>query len=314
MPRKVFARALHPLSRYLLALLMAVSGILAGCNDGYDTPATTATPTALISAETLKGWIDAGKVNGAGYDRVVVLDVNSMANYGAGHVPGSQFLESADIYQVRREGPANDVNMVPDGTRMTALLRKYGIDGRTTVVFTGGSAAGSASNYLAVTRAYFTFRYWGFPKERLKLLDGINAAWSAAYGLGTASAPAVTPSTYSVAGNRVLNSQLRLSLSEMISAAEGNKPNAVVVDFRSGEADNSYAGQRGKTGGIFTSLSGTAAVSDFVVFEGHIRGARAMNYTTLFDAANSYRFKPETDLIALLAAVGVNSATTALVH
>jgi 3-mercaptopyruvate sulfurtransferase SseA len=100
----------------------------------------------------------------------------------------------------------------------------------------------------------------------------------------------------------------------MISAAEGNKPNAVIVDFRSGEADNSFAGQRGRTAGIFTSLTGTVAISDSVVFEGHIKGARAVNYTTMFDAANNFRFKPETDLIALLATVGINSSTTALVH
>jgi 3-mercaptopyruvate sulfurtransferase SseA len=262
----------------------------------------------------LKGWIDAGKVNGTGYDRVVILDVNSIANYSAGHVPGAQFVDSNDIYQIRREGPASDINMVPDGTRMNALVRKYGIDGKTTIVFTGGSGAGSASNYLAVTRAYWTFRYWGFAKERLKLLDGINTAWNAAYGLSTAPAPSITPSTYSVAGNRVLRANLRASLSEMISAAEGNMPNSAIVDFRSGEADNSYAGQRGKTAGIFTSLTGTTAISDFVVFEGHIRGARAMNYTTLFDAANNYRFKPETDLIGLLASVGISSSTTALVH
>jgi 3-mercaptopyruvate sulfurtransferase SseA len=314
MPRKVFERSPHPLFLYLLLLSLAVSGILGGCSDSYDTPATTSTPTALISAETLKGWIDAGKVNGTGYDRVVVLDVNSIGNYSTGHVPGAQFVDSGDIYLFRREGPATDVNMVLDGNRMNALIRKYGIDSNTTIVFTGGSGAGSAGNYLQVTRAYFTFRYWGFPKERLKLLDGINAAWSAAYGLSTAAAPTVTPSTYSVASNRVLRSNLRASLSEMISAAEGNKPNGVIVDFRSGEADNSFAGQRGKTAGIFTSLTGTVAVSDFVVFEGHVKGARAMNYTTMFDAANNFRFKPETDLIALLAAVGINSSTTALVH
>jgi 3-mercaptopyruvate sulfurtransferase SseA len=204
--------------------------------------------------------------------------------------------------------------MVIDGTRMNTLVRKYGIDGKTTVVFTGGTGTGSAGNYLNVTRAYWTFRYWGFPKERLKLLDGINTAWQVAYGLSTGPAPAVAPSTYSVTSNRVLRADLRASLSEMISTADGYRPNSVTVDFRSGEADNSFAGQRGKTGGIFTSLSGTTSVSDFVVFEGHIKGARAMNYVTLFDAANNYRLKSTADLITLLAAVGINGSATALVH
>ena len=303
-----------PLIRYLLVVTV-LSALAGACTtNDYQTPATTSTPTALITPETLKGWIDAGKVNSTGYDRVVVLDVNSLTNYSAGHVPGAQFLDSADIYQNRREGPATDVNMVPDGAHMNALVRKYGIDGRTTVVLTGGSGTGSAGNYLSVTRTYWTFRYWGFPKERLKLLDGINTAWKAAYGLSTAAAPAVMPSTYSVTSNRVLRSDLRASLAEMISAADGQRPNTVIVDFRSGEADNSYAGQRGKTGGIFTSLSGTASISDFVTFEGHIRGAHAMNYTDFFDTTNNYRFKSTSDLITMLAAVGINSAVTALVH
>ena len=299
-----------PLIRYLLVLsVLALAAGSCTTND-YQTPATTSTPTALISPETLKGWIDAGKVNGTGYDRVVVLDVNSLTNYSAGHVPGAQFVDSADIYQNRREGPATDVNMVIDGTRMNTLVRKYGIDGKTTVVFTGGSGTGSAGNYLNVTRAYWTFRYWGFPKERLKLLDGINTAWQVAYGLSTAAAPAVVPSTYSVTSNRVLRADLRASLSEMISAADGYRPNTVTVDFRSGEADNSFAGQRGKTGGVFPLSGGT----DFVVFEGHIRGARAMNYVDLFDSANNYRLKSTADLITLLAAVGINGSVTALVH
>jgi 3-mercaptopyruvate sulfurtransferase SseA len=298
----------------MLLFIMAASWLLGACSSTYQTAATTSTTTALISAETLKGWIDDGKVNGTGYDRVVILDVNTPANYTAGHVPGAHFVNSADIYQIRREGPANDVNMVLDGSRMNALVRKYGIDSRTTIVFTGGSATGSAGNYLPATRAYWMFRYWGFARERLKLLDGINTAWSATYGLSTTPAPAITPSTYSVTSNRVLRSDLRASLSEMINAAEGKRPNALVVDFRSGEADNSYGGQRGKTGGIFTSMTGTVSVSDFVVFEGHIRGARAMNYTNFFDAADNFRLKPEADLVTMLAAVGINSTVTALVH
>jgi len=303
-----------PLIRYLLVLsVLALAAGSCTTND-YQTPATTSTPTALITPETLKSWIDAGKVNGTGYDRVVVLDVNSLANYSAGHVPGAQFLDSVDIYQNRREGPATDVNMVLDGTRMNTLVRKYGIDGKTTIVFTGGTGTGSASNYLAVTRAYWMFRYWGFAKERLKLLDGINTSWKAAYGLVTVAAPAAAPSTFSVTSNRVLRADLRASLAEMISAADGYKPNTLTVDFRSGEADNSYAGQRGKTGGIFTSFTGTTSVSDFVVFEGHIRGARAMNYVDLFDSANNFRLKSTADLITLLAAVGINGSQTTLVH
>lgn len=317
MARNVIARKMVPLILLLFLLALAATQLIGGCSDAYDTPSTTATPTALISAETLKDWIDAGKVNGVGVDRVVILDINSIGNYTAGHIPGARFVDSAEIYQTRREGPANDANEVLDGTHMNAFIRKYGIDDKTTMVFTAGTATttGMPGSYLAVTRTYWMFRYWGFAKERLKVLDGINAAWSATYGLATAPPPAVSPSTYSVTSNRVLRADLRTSLSELIDAAEGNRPNSQVVDFRSGESNNSFAGQRGKTAGLFTALSGTVSLSDAVVFEGHVKGARAMDYTTMFDSANGYRFKSASELVTMLTdSAGLNSTMTALVH
>jgi hypothetical protein len=41
----------------------------------------------------------------------------------------------------------------------------------------------------------------------------------------------------------------------VIDVADGKIPNVATVDFRSGETDNSYAGQRGKTAGVFGNVS-----------------------------------------------------------
>jgi 3-mercaptopyruvate sulfurtransferase SseA len=297
------------LASYLLLLTLAVVWSLGACSSSdYQTPHSTTTPSALIAPETLKAWSDEGLVNGTGYDRVVILDVNSISGYGAGHIPGAHFVNSADISQNRREGPATDVSMVLDGAHMNALIQKYGINNRTTIVFTGGTSAASAGSYLSVTRAYWTFRYWGFSRERLKLVDGINAAWAAAYGLTTTAPPSAALSAYTVASNRIVRTDLRASLAEVIDVADGKIPNVATVDFRSGETDNSYAGQRGKTAGVF------GTVSDFVVFEGRIKGARAMAYTNMFDAANTFRFKSPEALTSLLTGVGINSGLLALVH
>lgn len=289
--------------------LFSLSLVLHGCGGGgYDAPATTRTTSAAISPETLNEWIASGRVNGTGYDRVLILDVNSQSNYSAGHIPGAQFLDSADIYQIRNEGVAADVNMVPDGSHMDALIQKYGIDRNTTIVFTGGGSdpKGTPGAMLQATRAYWTFRYWGFPKERLKVVDGINPAWSAAFGLSTAPSPPITPSTYSVRNNGILQAGLRASLGEMISLVDNGAPGAVLIDGRG--AGGSYAGTPGSTAGVF------APTGDFVAFEGHIKGAKALGYTTLFDSANGNRFLPPDQLAAKFAAIGLDRSKTAYVH
>lgn len=289
--------------------LFSLSLVLHGCGGGgYDAPATTRTTSAAISPETLNEWIASGRVNGTGYDRVLILDVNSQANYSAGHIPGAQFLDSADIYQIRNEGVAADVNMVPDGSHMDALVQKYGIDRNTTIVFTGGGSdpKGTPGAMLQATRAYWTFRYWGFPKERLKVVDGINPAFAAAFGLSTAPSPTITPSTYSVKNNGILQAGLRASLGEVISLVDSGTPGAMLIDGRGAGA--SYAGTPGSTAGVF------APTGDFVAFEGHIKGAKALGFTTLFDGANGNRFLSPDQLTAKFAAIGLDSSKTAIVH
>jgi 3-mercaptopyruvate sulfurtransferase SseA len=286
----------------VLALcLLLVPIVINSCStSSYDTPVTSQTTATLISPETLKAWSNSGVVNSTGYDRVVILDVTSLATYTAGHIPGAQFVNSNDIYQIRQEGPATDINMSIDGPHMDALIQKYGIDQDTTIVFTSGAASPSAGSVLSATRAYFTFRYWGFPKEKLKLLDGINFAWNALYGLTPGDPPVPKPSTYSVKNNIQLRTDLRASLSDMINVAEGKVANAVAVDMRSSEADGSYIGKRGSTTGVFNPGS------DWVAFEGRLKGGHALLYTTMFDAANNFRFKAADVLAAMFNAIGVD--------
>jgi 3-mercaptopyruvate sulfurtransferase SseA len=200
--------------------------------------------------------------------------------------------------------------MVAEGARIDALVQKYGIDKNTTIVFTGGgSATPNAGAVLQVTRAYWTFRYWGFPKEKLKFLDGIDFAWKALYGLTTGNPPTPAPSTYSVKSNVQLRTDLRASLGDMINVAEGRVANAVPVDMRSSEADGSYIGKRGSTTGVFAPppSGAPAAENDYVAFEGRLKGGRALLYTTMLDAANNYRWKAADVLATMFNAIGVDS-------
>ncbi len=292
---------------FLSLCLLVFSAAVNSCSsNSFNTPVTTQTSSTLIPPETLKAWLDSGVVNSTGFDRVVILDVTSLGTYTAGHIPGAQFLNSSSIFQNRQEGPAVDVNMSLDGPHMDALIQQYGIDNNTTVVFTSGGSTPSASSVLNATRAYWTFRYWGFAKAKLKLLDGINFSWKATYGLTTDTPPQPTPSAYSVKSNPALRTDLRASLRDMINMAEGKVANAVPIDMRSVATSGSYAGMRGSTAGVF------GASGDFTVFEGRIKGAKAMLYTSLFDPTNNYRFLAPDVLAAMFMADGIDS--TKLTH
>jgi thiosulfate/3-mercaptopyruvate sulfurtransferase len=294
---------------FLLMGLLVFSITVNSCStSSYNTPITTQTSSTLIDPATLKTWIDSGIVNSTGFDRVVILDVTSLGTYTAGHIPGAQFVNSGDINQMRQEGPAVDVNMNIDGPHMDALIQKYGIDQNTTIVFTSGGSTPSASSALNATRAYWEFRYWGFTKEKLKLLDGINFSWAATYGLTQDIPPSPVPSTYSVKNNVALRTDLRASLNDMINVAEGRVANGVPIDMRSVPTDGSYAGKRGSTAGVFNPSG------DFTVFEGRMKGAKAVLYTDMFDSANNYRFKSPDALAAIFMAAGVDSTKLSHVY
>lgn len=281
-------------------MLAGLSGIIAltlatmwGCgNSGYDNPSadavTTKTATALIQASDLKKWMDAGMVNKAGgYDRVVILEVTTNAtNYNVEHIPGAISVNRAtDIATQRVEGPALTGDLVADGKMMDTLIQRCGIDQNTTIVFTTSEAEMNADNHYNLTRGYATFRYWGFPKERLKVLDGGNKAWKSA-GLTMTSVPSsVKSSTYCVTPdntNRVRD-DLRATLSEMITVVQAGSASNDIID--------------GRSDGVPGSTADIIDTTKHVVFEGQVQGGRGYAYTNLRDATTR-KFKSITDIIA----------------
>ncbi len=286
----------------LAVFIAAIFFVSCGGSGDYEKPSTTQTGSALISASTLKAWIDEGKVNSTGYDRVVILDLTSYGTYTQGHIPGALFVDSGDIGQNRNEGVGASTYEVLDGSKMDELIQKYGIDGNTTIVFT-------STSLTHPTRAYATFRYWGFPKSRLKLLDGLNTGWKTDYGLIAEFPTGVARSTYSVKNNGVLRDDLRVSLAEMIDYTDGRAPEAVVIDVRSAASAGSYAGVRGSTSSVFNPTG------DFTVFEGRIKGAKALAGSTLY-SSSSNTFKTVDELITAFTntSIGLDSTKTAYLY
>ena len=148
-------------------LLAMVPLIIIGCGSSgeYDSPPASLSSGVLIEPSTLKTWIDAGYVNSSGFNKVVIIEAGfSNASYNTSHIKGALYVDRWDIVETRLEGLAFAPQLVCSGSKMDALIRKLGIDDNTTIVFT----MGDGTNVLAATRAYFTFRYWGFPKGKLK--------------------------------------------------------------------------------------------------------------------------------------------------
>jgi 3-mercaptopyruvate sulfurtransferase SseA len=204
-----------------LALVTWSCGGSAGTT-GYSNPITTTkTDSAIIDASTLAKWTDEGKVNAplGTADRVVVVSVASLANFTSTtkkHIPDAVLLDApAEVTITREEGLGPTIQMMLSGPRMDAIVQRLGIDGSTTVVLT--VPRGSTDlEFWQMSVAYWTFRYWGFSRDRIKILNGGDDAWDVAGRPLTDALLVPTPSTYSVTQNKVLKDVVRVSVGEML--------------------------------------------------------------------------------------------------
>ncbi|MBW6520639.1 MAG: hypothetical protein K0A99_06455 [Desulfoarculaceae bacterium] len=303
---------------------MATSLLVAGCgggSDSYSEPEATKsapiegqTQSVLIDAATLKGWIDQGLVNNdEGWEKIVILNGEGKG----GRIPGSQkWTGPAGIE--RYDGPVLSSSMVLDGPTMDSLLQQHGIDERTTVVFANGRSD---------SRAYFTFRYWGFPKERLKVLDGGVAAWTAAdYALTTVE-PVITPSDYGV-NNLQFNPSVRAALSELIIAVRDET--AIPLNVLTNNTEKA-----GGTTGIFAPsaycdddltypytefdkekcLSPQKSTNDFVIFQGTINGGQHLNHANFYETVDGVMTaKSAEDIKALLLPLGIDGTKPIIIY
>ncbi|QSG02210.1 selenite/tellurite reduction operon rhodanese-like protein ExtH [Natranaeroarchaeum sulfidigenes] len=181
-----------------------------------DVPDPTATENALIEPATLKEWHDVGLVNLQELDvrdRVTVLRVWDTETYEDGHVPGALKWAPDEFHAARVEGLGEAAPMVPDGAQMDEVLQRSGVCPRTTIVLSGPSA-------LRTARAYWTLRYWGFPRERIKVLNGGYNAYGEKYELETGGEPDAPAATFSVEANDELNNEDRLGIAQMIQRVD----------------------------------------------------------------------------------------------
>lgn len=219
------------ISLFLLSLFLIVMPLSPYC---YGDDAAKQI-SSLLSPQQLKKWIDNGYRDERGL-KVVILDTSfgppARTDYNAGHIPGAYYVDYAkELIKTRSDGPIMVELMVPDGPQMDAHIRKYGIDRDTIVVFTG-------HHIMWATRAYWTYRYWGFPQDHLFVLNGKattdKSVWKAAgYALETDEPAPSKPSGFSVSSWPGNMDMVRAPLREFMDVTLGKVPNAVILDTRS---------------------------------------------------------------------------------
>lgn len=224
--RPSFSRRTAPLAA--VAALAAIALVAGSCGGsagttGYSNPITTTQTTSpIIDAQTLGKWTDEGKVNApfGTADRVVVVSVATLANFTSTtkkHIPDAVLLDYPnELTMTRTEGLGPSGVLMLSGPRMDALVQRLGIDASTTVVLTAPRGS-SDSEYYQLSVAYWTFRYWGFSRERVKILNGGDDAWDVAGRPLTDALLVPTASTFSVTANKTLKDNMRLSVGEMIA-------------------------------------------------------------------------------------------------
>jgi 3-mercaptopyruvate sulfurtransferase SseA len=259
--------------------------------------------SSLLSPQQLKGWIDNGYRDERGL-KVVILDTSfgpaARTDYNAGHVPGAYYVDYAtELKETRSDGPIMVDLMVPDGPQMDSSIQKYGIDKDTVVVFTG-------HHIMWATRAYWTYRYWGFPQDHLFVLNGKattdKSVWKAAgYALETNEPPLPKPAAFSV-GNWPGNMDMvRASLQEFMGVASGNVPNTVILDTRSDTEWNA------ELVGIMYNVACAYHIKNSVWKE-WVEELVGANYTE--KATGSHTLKPIAQILSEYKALGLTEDKT----
>lgn len=162
-----------------------------------------------------------------------------------GHIPGALPSVSHEGYEVtpRNDGPILADHEVGTGSLIDQMLRRLGVTKDDVIVMT--TARQDYPGFCS-SRLWWTLRYWGFSKEKIKVLDGGNRAYAMYMKAnfpaeeplekGVVTLANVTPSNFSVTElpNRFFD--VRISIGELIdyvdsgrTSLDDNDPNKVVV-------------------------------------------------------------------------------------
>lgn len=172
-------------------------------------------PEALKALMARQYGPDSGQVH-----MVATLDQKGLL----GHIPGAQANTSHTGLEVmdRDEGPGSMEHEVGTGPAIEALLSQQGITPEDVVVIANAQQVPPA---LCGPRLWWTLTYWGFPADRLKLLNGGDKAWAMA-GLPLergSQKTAVKATTFHLPAPPARHLDSRVSLDEMIRLVDSGQ-------------------------------------------------------------------------------------------
>ncbi|MEF9437822.1 MAG: hypothetical protein L0922_03415 [Candidatus Mariimomonas ferrooxydans] len=217
------------------------------------------TEKVMISLTNLDDWINLGYNSGDpdhnGYTKMVVIAVQTGSNYAAGHPAGAYLWAQNELRTYRSDGVLSIKRNVATQPMQDVILQRAGIDGDTVVVLT-------SNNMMQLGLSYFSFRYWGWPKERLRVMNGLIKDYISAGLTWDTNTPAPVGSTDTVCNEDQSTSvdEVRASLGEMMTVAGDSDPNTVVLDVRS---SSEFNGTQARTDTAFSGRIKTAVWNEW---------------------------------------------------
>ncbi len=212
-------------------------------------------PDVLVSTEWLGTHLHDPSVRILESDEDVLL-------YHTGHIPGAQRV---DWHEDLNDPIVRDY---VSSEQFQRLLRRFGIDESTTVIFYG-----DRNNWWAAY-AFWVFQLFGF--RNAKLLDGGRAKWEAEGRAMTTDVPTF-PSTRYVAPPRD-DAAIRAFLNEVRRHVDDRRP---LIDVRS---PDEYTG---------TKLHMPEYPQEGALRGGHIPGARSVPWARAANADGSFKSAEE---------------------
>ena len=202
-------------------------------------------------------------------DSLVLLQVGEKDEYLAGHVPGAQLINLADISTPRGSGLALEL---PAVAQLEAAFEKFGVTDKSRIVVYFGK------DWVTPTaRVFFTLDYLGLG-DRTSILDGGLPAWRAA------GKSVTTVVTEPKPGHFTPRLKTQLVVDAAWVNANLNKPGVMILDAR---APKFYTG----------------AEAGSMPRAGHIPKAKNIPFSSLVEDSN--KFKSAAALRELFNAAGV---------
>ena len=200
-------------------------------------------------------------------DNILIVDMNKAETYLKMHIPGAVQLEYLHITASRR--PV--MGLVPDDETLAALFSSLGIDANTHVIAYDDEGGGRAARLL------WTLEVAGH--TRTSMLNGGLHSWAnEGHPLDTEPV-SPKPKTFNVNRNSGPIADSTYIMEQL------DNENCRPLDVRT---PDEYHG-----------------IKKFAVRAGHIPGAVNLNWTEAIDTNRNLRFKPDGELQALLAPLGI---------